>query len=271
MDSRITLPRSAGKRLETLSVIRPSLSLYRRPSSRSPKETELTHGQRFHVYDYKGHWAWGQAVSPMKASSYKGYIGYVLRKGLGKTGAATHCVEVLKAPLFASADIKSPVKRVLPLNSCVRKQKENDDFIALDDGGYLHKRHIRMCKDQPSETDFVTIAEHHLGLPYIWGGVTTLGLDCSGLVLSSLRAVGQDAPRDADQQEAALGTCLPIKLSGLKRGDLVFWKGHVGIMQSATQMIHANAYHMGVVSEPVKGAVKRIADVAGPVTSIKRL
>ena len=111
-----------------------------------------------------------------------------------------------------------------------------------------------------------------MGLPYVWGGISSDGLDCSGLVLSSLRAVGQDSPRDADMMETGLGYELPINQRGLKRGDLVFWKGHVGIMQSATLMIHANAFHMKVESEPLREAVRRIeASGGGPMTAIKRL
>ena len=111
-----------------------------------------------------------------------------------------------------------------------------------------------------------------MGLPYVWGGISSDGLDCSGLVLSSLRAIGQDAPRDADMMEAGLGYDMPVRQRGLKRGDLIFWKGHVGIMQSATQIIHANAFHMSVESEPLREAVQRIAaSGGGPMTAIKRL
>ena len=131
-----------------------------------------------------------------------------------------------------------------------------------------------MCiRDRVSEvTDFVTAAEAHLGLPYVWGGISSDGLDCSGLVLSSLRAVGEDAPRDTDMMEAGLGQNLPIRQRGLKRGDLIFWKGHVGIMQSATRMVHANAFHMKVESENLREAAKRIEESGGgPITAIKRL
>ena len=111
-----------------------------------------------------------------------------------------------------------------------------------------------------------------MGLPYVWGGISSDGLDCSGLVLSSLRAVGQDSPRDADMMETWLGINLPISQRGLERGDLIFWKGHVAIMQSATRIIHANAFHMKVESENLRGAAKRIKERGGGViTAIKRL
>ena len=131
--------------------------------------------------------------------------------------------------------------------------------------------HVRPLRKSPLTADFVDIAKWHKGLPYVWGGVSSDGLDCSGLVQSSLRAVGRDAPRDADMQQGQLGRHLPIRQSGLKRGDLIFWKGHVGIMTSAVNMVHANAFHMCVETEPLREAIKRIQASGGDVTAIKRL
>ena len=125
---------------------------------------------------------------------------------------------------------------------------------------------------ETTEPDFVAVAERFLGVPYLWGGKTSLGLDCSGLVQVALMASGVACPRDSDMQEAALGTALPAgDLAGLRRGDLVFWKGHVAIMRDADTVVHANAFHMAVAVEPVAEALRRIADGGSPVTSVKRI
>jgi cell wall-associated NlpC family hydrolase len=145
-------------------------------------------------------------------------------------------------------------------------------FSRLADGSFVPARHIaELGRNMP---DFVAVAERFLGVPYLWGGKTRLGLDCSGLVQVALDAAGLGCPRDSDMQQAELGRPVPVldNLDGLERGDLVFWKGHVGIMTDAFLLLHANAHHMGVAIEPLRAAVDRIArSGGGPVTAIKRL
>ena len=120
-------------------------------------------------------------------------------------------------------------------------------------------------------TEDGAVAERFLESPYLWGGRSSEGIDCSGLAQNALTSAGIAAPRDTDMQEAQLGTPLP-EGAALQRGDLVFWKGHIGLMQDATRLIHANGWHMKVVSEPLKTAKDRIsASGGGPVTSIRRL
>jgi cell wall-associated NlpC family hydrolase len=121
--------------------------------------------------------------------------------------------------------------------------------------------------------DFVAEAERFLGTPYVWGGKTRLGLDCSGLVQTALHAAGIEAPRDSDMQMKELGTPVEVRgdLAGLKRGDLLFWKGHVGILTDAATLLHANSHHMAVTAEPLRGAVDRIARSGSPIAAIKRI
>ncbi len=119
------------------------------------------------------------------------------------------------------------------------------------------------------QPDFVAVAETLLGAPYLWGGKTSLGIDCSGLVQIALQAAGIEAPRDTYMQEAALGKASPP--AGLKRGDLIFWKGHVAIARDAATIIHANAHHMMVAIEPAAEAIARIKATGSDVTSVKRL
>ena len=275
-DPRIHIPRSKGPRLATYSVNVPISPLHGRASRRAGLETQLLYGQHFDVYALKKGWAWGQARSPVprpnkKTSRQKGYVGFVSAKYLAdEKRAASHVIRALKAPIFSKADIKSPVLMSLPMGAII-KGSGRDKVFLQGAGGFIHRRHIHKLTETPPITDFVDIAEQHLGLPYIWGGISCDGLDCSGLVLSSLRAIGKDAPRDTDMQQAALGKNIAIRQSGLKRGDLVFWEGHVGIMQNGSRLIHANAFHMKVASEPLKQAASRIKMQGGAITAIKRL
>lgn len=272
-DPRITLPSTAGKKLSTSTVISSVAPLHRKPNKASGQETQLLFGHQFDVYSISRGWAWGQARSPVKGSRVKGYIGFVSSKYLATDiKPANHVISASRAPIFSKPSIKSHVVQSLHLGALVRGTGRHPEFIKMENTGYLHRNHLSKRGQAETVTDFVSIAEQHMGLPYIWGGISTDGLDCSGLVLSSLRATGRDAPRDADMMEASLGERRPVSQRGLKRGDLIFWKGHVGIMQSSIKMIHANAFHMEVKSELLRDAVQRIkARGGGPVTSIKRL
>ena len=272
-DSRSHIPKSKGPKLGRYTVSVPVAPLHRQQSRQSGLETQLLFGQQFDVYEKNKTWVWGQSRSPLRGSKQKGYVGFMRLKDLEEVQASPdYVVTALRAPLFSKADIKSPIKNFLPMGALLKKMKAAGKFVQLQTGEFIHINHIRKRSVKPSVLDFVAIAQRHIGLPYIWGGVSSEGLDCSGLVQSSLRAIGRDAPRDADMQEAELGDYLPVKQSGLKRGDLVFWKGHVGIMISASNMIHANAFHMSVETEPLRIAAKRILESGGgPIRAIKRL
>ena len=272
-DPRITVPQAARDRLSISTVIVPVAPLHRKASRRSGQDTQLLYGHRFDVYGVSKGWAWGQSRSPVTGSKVKGYVGYMPSKYLEeRSERASHVVSALKAPIFVSPDIKSHIIQSLPLGALVKGQGRHPRFVQIGAGGYIHRNHLRKRGEEVGITDFVTIAEAHMGLPYVWGGMSTDGLDCSGLVLSSLRAIGGDAPRDTDMMEAQLGAHLRVTRSGLKRGDLIFWKGHVGIMQTSGRMIHANAHHMSVTSEPLRDAAARIAESGGgPISAVKRL
>ena len=252
--------------------------ILREPSLNAAQETELLFGHGFAVEKTKGSWAYGQSLSPLSqdvlavaGQNVAGYKGWVKRSHLSPHSTpASHYVNALKAPIFTKSSIKSRVRTILPLGSLLRagtllRAEKADDFYRLQSGGYVHQRHIHTYGDYPQK-DFVTVAESHLGLPYIWGGISSDGLDCSGLVQTSLRATGIDCARDAGQQEKSLGVGLNDK-TALRRGDLVFWPGHVGIMRSADTLLHANAHAMKVALEPIEEARFRI----GEPSSIKRL
>src|SRR5206468_1232358 len=149
--------------------------------------------------------------------------------------------------VFPGPSIKLPPMDALPLGARIAVARSDDSFAVTAAGAYVPKRHVVPLAS--AESDFVTVAERFLGVPYLWGGKSSLGLDCSGLVQLALNACGVACPRDSDMQEAAIGKAVP--LSVLKRGDLVFWKGHVAIARDPASIVHANAFHMAVAIEPL--------------------
>lgn len=252
---------------ERMIIFNGDADLRREPVPDAMLDTQALHGEMVTVYDQdEDGWSWVQ----LERDSY---VGYMPSAALTRDIATpTHRVHVLRSFSFGGPSIKLPPIATLSMNSRVAIIDRKDQFAVTHRGHFIFADHLAPV-DQP-ETDFVSVAEKFLGIPYYWGGKTSIGLDCSGLVQNALEAIGRFAPRDTDMQEEALGTSLPLTddLAGLKRGDLIFWKGHVGIMRDATEMIHASGHQMLVVSEPLRVARDRIvAKGAGPITSIIRL
>ncbi len=247
-------------------VTAPSTTVHRHPSSDAGFDTEALMGELVTIYEERDGWAWGQLKSD-------GYVGYLQAASLDDPGTEpTHKIGVMRTFLYTNPSFKLPNAGFLSLGARVAVTEIVGDYARLATGGYVFAAHLVALDTK--QTDFVAVAESLLGAPFLWGGKTTLGLDCSGLVQTALRAVGIEAPRDSDMQEKELGTFLELKLdlSGLKRGDLVFWKGHVGIMADATRLLHATAYSMTVMIEPLAVAEERIrTNGYGPITSVKRL
>jgi hypothetical protein len=224
------------------------------------QDSELLYGETFTVYDSNDVWAWGQAERDH-------YVGYVERFALGSPITAGLRVNALMTPIFSMPDLKAPVRDLLPLNAQIPALAEEGDYRAIHPGHYVHYRHLVPLDEFAA--DFVSVAERFMGVPYVWGGKTAAGLDCSGLVQTALQAAGISAPRDTDMMEKALG--VPVDRAEIQRGDLVFWKGHMGVMLDRARLLHANAFHMEVFAEPLDQAIARIAQAAGPVTSFRRL
>lgn len=267
-DARFTLPPHIGAADYTSHIIAAYTALRRKPATRAPLETELLYGQGVDIYEINRGWALVQA-RPLRCGPARPiYVGYVKASAIAPKLTRPDArrdnaiyVTALAAPIFQKPDIKSHIITALPMNSVVRPSGQDADFVQMD-RGYIHSQHI---SDKAPYQDFVTAAEQFMGRPYIWGGTGGLGLDCSGLVQMALCASGLDAPRDADQQELHLG--VDSGPGAYRRGDLIFWPGHVGIMQDSAQMLHANAFHMKTASEPLAAAIKRI----GPPRRAKRL
>jgi cell wall-associated NlpC family hydrolase len=245
---------------EKLMSLRGHTSMRARPESHCSQETELLCGELFTVYEHKNGWTWGQIASD-------GYVGYVHGVSLCPYAEPTHRVTAHFTPVLIQPDVKSAALNFLPMNAVVRLEKQHGDFFQTN-AGFVSYRHLAPLSEHAM--DFVAVAESFLHVPYVWGGKTSAGLDCSGLIQTALQAAGIGAPRDTDMQEIALG--LPVERDQVQRGDLVFWKGHVGVMRDPDTLLHANGWHMKVVSEPLREAETRIAaSGGGPITSIRRL
>lgn len=243
--------------------------VYIAPQDTAELETELLFGQFFCPLRILSGFVEGEVVALTGEDDDLKSKGFVREKDLAAiVQPATHKITSLQAPIFSKEDIKSQIKGRLPFGARISVIEQAKNFVKIGRLQYIHARHVAPMDDYAE--DFVAIAERHIGLPYIWGGMSSDGLDCSGLVQSALWAVGQSCPRNSAAQEDHLGGVID-KHAPLQRGDLVFWPGHVGIMQDAERLIHANAYHMRTESELLTTAAQRIEKSAGPIRSIKRL
>lgn len=242
---------------EPASVAAGRAALHGEPSFKVSQDSELLHGERVTVYDRKDGWAWVQAVND-------DYVGYVREEQLAAPFDTHLQIAALMTPVFPAADIKAPIKDMLPMTAEVNLLTKLNDFLLIAPDSWVHRRHVASLDEVQS--DYAAVAEAFFGVPYVWGGKTFAGLDCSGLVQTALAACGIRSPRDTDMMEQSFPDSGPRP----ERGDLIFWKGHVGIMLDEERLLHANAHHMMVVIEPLGEAVERIEKTAGPMTAIKR-
>jgi cell wall-associated NlpC family hydrolase len=252
-------------------VVAPSAPLKLEPRADAPLASEILRGEVFTVFeDGAEGWSWGQLQTDS-------YVGFVPTEALGvTTPEPTHRVVELRTFIYPGPDMKLPQQGVLSIGSS----------LALDESGETRGTEYRRIAggegwvvastvakiESPPANDFVAVAERFLNTAYLWGGRTSVGLDCSALVQLSLMMAGVAAPRDTDLQETALGEAVEAGARApLQRGDLVFWKGHVGIMIDGEYLLHANGHHMATVIEPLEAVDKRIAAAAGPATAVRRM
>lgn len=249
----------------TRQVVRPVAPVRRRPEAGAPLDTEALYGEIVSVYDEAEGWAWVQMHRDQ-------YVGYMPADALtADVKPATHRVRALGTFVYPAMDIKAPPTMLLSLNSPLAVSEESERFCRLERGGFIMRRHVAPLGR--FEFDYADVAERLIGTPYLWGGRTRLGIDCSGLVQLALEAAGLPCPRDSDMQAAEVGEAVPISLAqeGLQRGDLVFWKGHVGMMTDSLMLLHANAHHMAVTVETLPEATERISKQGSEITGIRRL
>ena len=240
-----------------------SAPLRREPAPDAPLDTEALKGERVTVYETTEEgWCWGQLERD-------GYVGWLPANALMAPGPPpTHVVAALRTLAFPGPSIKLPPVAAYSLG-CRLAVMRIDGALAVTGSGFVPARHLAPV--DATAPDFIAVAERFVGVPYLWGGKTSLGIDCSGLVQVALGAGGIACPRDSDMQEGALGTPVAPEIANLRRGDLVFWKGHVAMVRDGAMLLHANAFHMAVAVEPIVEAVARIAAGGSEISAVRRL
>lgn len=254
---------------EVFQVTADRLTLRPEPRPDRPIDTEALSGEWFTVYEQTPEgWAWGQLDTD-------GYVGWLSSDGLGPVKAASHRVRALRTYRYPGPDLKFPPLGLLSMGSQVTVTGETETrgltYALLSDGSAVVAKHLVLLDDHAD--DWVAVAEEFLGTPYLWGGRSSLGLDCSALIQLAAQAGGIDIPRDSDMQEAEAGAEIPHgDPTSLLRGDLLFWKGHVGIVTGPNTLLHANGHTMTVAYEPLDRAIERIAATEwGAITRARRL
>ena len=250
-------------------IVRATVPLRARPDLSAGMDTELLFGETVVQFEDNGEgWAWVQAESD-------DYVGYIPTDSLAQPNqSSTHRVRVPRTFRYPGPDMKLPPVDGLSMGSLVsvasNASTRGTDYAVLDDGTAIVAAHL-----EPLDVvapDYVAVAETMIFAPYLWGGRSAFGLDCSGLVQLSMGMAGIDVPRDTDMQERSVGEAIAghWRDAALKRGDLVFWKGHVAILVDSATIIHANGHSMTVAREPLRDAVDRIARLYAKPTSVRR-
>mgnify|MGYP001604100124 CR=1 FL=1 len=240
-------------------------SLRPRPDEAAGIDTQVLFGEGLRVLDRADGWA-------LVKSDFDGYVGYLPETALDAAlTPATHIVAVPRTFAYTGPDLRTPTAFALSIGSRLTVVGESETrgtrYLTLEGGQSVVAGHCLLVGEAAGE-DYVAIAGRFLETPYLWGGRSGFGLDCSALVQLSMMMAGKSAPRDSDMQAAGLG--MPIERDELRRGDLVFWKGHVAIMEDEATIIHANGHTMSVAREPLAAAIERTGYLYQQPTGYRR-
>lgn len=245
-------------------VVAPVIGLRPSPDLAVGIDTELLMGETVQVFERANGWAWVQADADA-------YAGYAPESAIGDVVAATHRIVVPRSFLYPSAELRKPPVAALSMGSrmtfVAEAETRGTKYLLTEKGEGVIAAHCRPI-DEAISDDYVSVALRFLETPYLWGGRSGLGIDCSGLVQMSMAMVGKFAQRDTDMQVKSLGA--EITREELRRGDLVFWKGHVGIMEDAETLLHSNGNTMSVTRENLDAAIKRIGWLYEMPTAYRR-
>ncbi len=260
---RLDAPRYTAGTPATVSAA--VVALRPRPDAGAGIDTELLYGETLRVLDRADGWAWVKA-------DFDGYVGYLPESALREAAPdATNVVAVPRTFAYSGADLRTPIAFALSLGSRLTVIGETETrgtrYLTLDGGQHVVAAHCAAA-GRPIGDDYVSIAARLLETPYLWGGRSGFGIDCSGLVQLAMLMTGRSVPRDSDMQAAGLGS--PIDRADLRRGDLVFWKGHVAIMEDEETILHANGNTMNVAREGLSAAIERIGWLHQQPTGYRR-
>ncbi|WP_035694014.1 NlpC/P60 family protein [Azospirillum halopraeferens] len=244
---RVTVPRFVEG--EEHRVTAGTAGMRADPAATARQTSQVLYGEGFTVYDRRHGWAWGQCATD-------GYVGWVPAAALAPGAPRpTHVVTALAGFRFPEPDLKVPPLDTLPLGAAVCAVGERNGYLELADGGWIYARHLAPAGTV--EPDPVATAERLLGVPYLWGGRTPHGIDCSGLAQLALLRAGIPCPRDSDMQRDEVGEPVPVE-GPYRRADLVFFPGHVGLMLDGERLLHATAFTMTVTVEPLVAVAERV-------------